>query len=45
MKRTPYERPVTEVVTLQQRGQVMIVSQDGQAGVQNYYWNPETIEE
>jgi hypothetical protein len=44
MKRTPYERPTTEVVILQQRGQVMTGSPDGQAGVQDYTWhtvNPE----
>jgi hypothetical protein len=44
IKRTPYQRPVTEVVILQQRGQVMIVSEPGQASIQDYNWhtvNPE----
>lgn len=40
MKRTPYQQPMTEVVKLQQRSQLLTGSNplDGQAGVQDYTW-------
>ena len=45
MKRAPYQKPTTEVVTLQQRqSRIMTGSPDGQAGVEDYTWhtvNPE----
>ena len=44
MKKTPYQRPTTEVIILQQRGQVMIVSEPGQASIQDYNWQTVTEE-
>lgn len=44
IKRTPYQRPVTEVVILQHRGHLMIVSEPGQASTQDYNWQTVTEE-
>lgn len=44
MKRAPYQQPTTEIVTLQQRVQVMIVSEPGQASIQDYNWQTVTEE-
>jgi hypothetical protein len=34
-----YQKPTTEAVSMQQRGQVLTVSQKGQASMPNYDWN------
>jgi len=39
MKRTPYWKPTTKIVMLQQPGQILTVSQKGQASMPNYDWN------
>ena len=44
IKRTPYQQPVTEVVILQHRGHLMIVSEPGQASIQDYNWQTVTEE-
>ena len=45
MKRTIYQKPTTEVVNLQQHHQILAGSDQGQAGLYDYNWNTDVVEE